>query len=87
MIERFDGRIDCAVTEKIESSEEYYTALDTLGCDSLLSGRITSVMHYAVDGIKGFENTAVKPHGTEPRMVQTSTLLLTHAAYFATMTQ
>lgn len=47
MIESLDGRIDCDMTEKIEGGDEYYTALDVLGCDSSLSGKTTSVMHYA----------------------------------------
>lgn len=47
MIESLDGRIDCAMTEKIEGGDEYYTALDALGCDSSLSGKVTSAMHYA----------------------------------------
>lgn len=47
MIESLDGRIDCGMTEKIECGNEYYTALDTLNCDSILSGKVTSVMHYA----------------------------------------
>lgn len=47
MIESLDGRIDCAMTEKIEAGEEYYVALDRLDCDSVVSGKVTSVMHYA----------------------------------------
>lgn len=47
MIESLDGRIDCSMTEKIECGGEYYAALDKLECDSLLSGKITSVLHYA----------------------------------------
>lgn len=47
MVESLDGRIDCAMTEKIEPGDEYYVALDKLDCDSMLSGRVTSAMHYA----------------------------------------
>jgi len=47
MIESLDGRIDCAMTEKIEQGDEYYTTLNALDCDSVLSGKVTSVMHYA----------------------------------------
>lgn len=47
MIESLDGRIDCDMTEKIEQGNEYYEALDQLDCDSMLSGRVTSAMHYA----------------------------------------
>ncbi len=47
MIESLDGRIDCGMTEKIEGGDEYYVTLDKLECDSLLSGKITSALHYA----------------------------------------
>lgn len=47
MVESLDGRIDCAMTEKIEPGDEYYVALDKLDCDSIVSGKVTSVMHYA----------------------------------------
>ena len=42
-----DGRIDCDVTEKIESGNEYYEALEQLDCPSTLMGRVTMQMHYA----------------------------------------
>ena len=42
-----DGRIDCAMTEQIESGDEYYEALAELGCPSLLMGRVTMQLHYA----------------------------------------
>lgn len=43
-----DGRIDCDVTEQIESGDEYYEALDQLACPSTLMGRVTMQMHYAL---------------------------------------
>lgn len=43
-----DGRIDCDVTEQIESGDEYYEALDQLSCPSTLMGRVTMQMHYAL---------------------------------------
>ena len=42
-----DGRIDCDVTEKIETGDEYYDALNRLDCSSTLMGRVTMQMHYA----------------------------------------
>ena len=43
-----DGRIDCDVTEQIESGDEYYDALNQLDCPSTLMGRVTMQMHYAL---------------------------------------
>ena len=43
-----DGRIDCDVTEQIESGNEYYDALNQLNCPSTLMGRVTMQMHYAL---------------------------------------
>ena len=42
-----DGRIDCAMTEKIEEPSVYYDALDSLACPSQLMGRVTMQLHYA----------------------------------------
>ena len=42
-----DGRIDCDVTEKIETGDEYYDTLNQLDCSSTLMGRVTMQMHYA----------------------------------------
>lgn len=47
MMSLLDGRIDCDVTEQIESGNEYYEALNRLGCPSMLMGRVTMQMHYA----------------------------------------
>ncbi len=47
MMSLLDGRIDCDVTEKIESGNEYYEALEKLDCPSTLMGRVTMQMHYA----------------------------------------
>ena len=45
-MESVDGRIDCAMTEKIDSSDSYYEALDSLGCPTQLMGKVTLQMHY-----------------------------------------
>lgn len=46
-----DGRIDCDVTEKIETGDEYYDALNQLDCSSTLMGRVTMEMHYALQEV------------------------------------
>ncbi len=51
MMASVDGRIDCAMTEKIESGDEYYEALDELNAPTTVSGRVTAVMHYALPGV------------------------------------
>lgn len=48
MMESVDGRIDCAMTEQLDSSDSYYEALDELHCDSTLEGRVTKQIHYAL---------------------------------------
>ena len=48
MMSLLDGRIDCDVTEQIESGDEYYDALNKLDCPSMLMGRVTMEMHYAL---------------------------------------
>ena len=48
MMSLLDGRIDCDVTEQIESGDEYYDALQELDCPSTLMGRVTMQMHYAL---------------------------------------
>lgn len=43
MMASVDGRIDCPMVAQI-SGEEYYTALDSLGTSSKLSGRVTAAL-------------------------------------------
>ena len=47
MMSLLDGRIDCDVTENIETGDEYYEVLNQLDCSSTLMGRVTMQMHYA----------------------------------------
>lgn len=61
MMESIDGRIDCAMTEQIDSSNSYYDALDQLACPSQLMGRVTMQMHYAESA--GFESSDCTPIG------------------------
>lgn len=48
MMASVDGRIDCAMTEKIDSSDSYYYALDALAPDATVEGRVTKQIHYAL---------------------------------------
>ncbi len=60
MMASVDGRIDCDMTEKIESGDEYYEALDELNTATTVSGRVTAVMHYALPGVfEPQDNTTV----------------------------
>ena len=63
MIASVDGRIDCDMTEQIEGGNEYYEALEALDCPSMLMGRVTMQMHYALPEPFVAENDA--PIGTE----------------------
>ena len=47
MISSVDGRIDCAMVDKI-SGDEYYAALKQLDCPSTLTGRVT-MEHYSAE--------------------------------------
>ncbi len=49
MIASIDGRIDCDMTEQIEDGNGYYEALNKLQCPSMLMGRVTMQMHYALE--------------------------------------
>lgn len=62
MMASVDGRIDCAMTERI-GGNEYYDALAELGCDSDLSGRVTMQMHLALP--EPFAAADLAPAGRE----------------------
>lgn len=63
MMSLLDGRIDCDVTEKIETGDEYYDALSQLDCPATLMGRVTMQMHYAMP--EPFNAEDVTPIGVE----------------------
>lgn len=48
MMASVDGRIDCAMTEQIDSSNAYYDALEQLDCPTTIEGRVTMQMHFAL---------------------------------------
>jgi riboflavin biosynthesis pyrimidine reductase len=50
MMMSVDGRIDCAMTEKIPGVDEYYKTLDALNASSTLSGRMTAEYEMSEDG-------------------------------------
>lgn len=58
MMSSVDGRIDCAMTEKIDNTDNYYEALDRLGLDAVLEGRVSRQMHYALpEPFRGADST------------------------------
>ena len=63
MMTSVDGRIDCAMTAKLEGVDDYYTTLDALNVDATLSGRVTAELELALPG--KFEVENYKPLGTE----------------------
>lgn len=58
-----DGRIDCAMTEKIDNTSNYYQALDSLNLDAVLEGRVSRQMHYALP--EPFKAKDITPIGAE----------------------
>lgn len=61
MMMSLDGRINCAMTEKIDNTNNYYEVLESLDCPSHLSGKTTMAMHNALPGI--FEPKEMIPLG------------------------
>lgn len=50
MMASLDGRIDCAMTEKLEGGKEYYEILEALDVPTTLSGRVTAQIEMAEEG-------------------------------------
>ena len=63
MMTSVDGRIDCAMTEKLGGVSEYYKTLDELNAPSTLSGRVTAETEMALSG--KFESKSNKTFGKE----------------------
>ncbi len=61
MMASVDGRIDCAMTEQIDSSSVYYDALEQLDCPTTIEGRVTMQMHFALP--EPFVATSTEPIG------------------------
>lgn len=63
MMESLDGRIDCAMTEKLAGSEEYYSAIKELEIPTVIFGRVTAQME--VTSEPPFSGDAGVPLGKE----------------------
>jgi 2,5-diamino-6-(ribosylamino)-4(3H)-pyrimidinone 5'-phosphate reductase len=50
MMASVDGRIDCAMTSKINGVNEYYQTLEALNAPTTVSGRITATLEMAEQG-------------------------------------
>ncbi len=50
MMASIDGRIDCAMTAKLEGVQEYYDALKALEAPTTVSGRVTGQLELALPG-------------------------------------
>lgn len=50
MMMALDGRIDCAMTEKLKGVEHYYTALHELNTPTTVSGKVTAQLEMALSG-------------------------------------
>ena len=50
MMTAVDGRIDCAMTEQLPGTDEYYRTLDALDAPTRVSGRVTAEMEMALPG-------------------------------------
>lgn len=63
MMSSVDGRIDCAMTAKIDKTDAYYQALDSFQFDAVLEGRVSRQMHYALP--EPFKANDMAPIGEE----------------------
>ena len=50
MMAAVDGRIDCAMTEKLQGVKEYYSTLNALKATAFVSGRVTAQLELALPG-------------------------------------
>lgn len=62
MMTSTDGRIDCAMTSKLNGVKDYYKKLDELNIPSTLSGRITAQLELALPGEYIFADTTKETH-------------------------
>lgn len=59
MMMAIDGRIDCAMTEKLSGGKEYYETLCALQTPTTLSGRVTAQLELAEPGVFIPKNTEI----------------------------
>lgn len=62
MMQSVDGRIACDMVDKI-SGDEYYTALDSLNCPTIVEGKVTLQLH--VTGFAPYTPADATPVGRE----------------------
>ena len=63
MMTSVDGRIDCAMTEYLPGTDDYYRTLESLDAPTRVSGRVTAQLEMAKDGV--FESETRTPYGKE----------------------
>lgn len=63
MMTSLDGRIDCAMTEQLKGTKEYYQILQELDLPNTVSGRTTAELEMALPG--RFEARNPEPYGKE----------------------
>lgn len=63
MMTSVDGRIDCAMTEKLPGVEDYYKTLEELQTPATLSGRVTAMLELALKG--EFTPQNYEPYGKD----------------------
>lgn len=59
MMMAVDGRIDCAMTEKLPGGKEYYETLALLQTPATVSGRVTAQLEMSESGSYVLENTEI----------------------------
>ena len=63
MMTSLDGRIDCAMTEQLKGTKEYYQILQELDLPNTVSGRTTAELEMALPG--RLEARNAEPYGKE----------------------
>ena len=63
MMTSVDGRIDCAMTEYLPGTDDYYRTLESFDAPTRVSGRVTAQLEMAKDGV--FESETRTPYGKE----------------------
>ena len=58
MSSSLDGRIDCAMVDKLDHSNNYYDAMAKLNAPARICGKTTAAMHFALP--ESFKNTSGK---------------------------
>ena len=59
MMTSIDGRIDCAMLEKLDGGDEYYQSLSALYADATITGKVTAELEIALKGKFNAQSTAL----------------------------